>query len=203
MSESEIAKLCREIYRKHKDALDLIYLHIPDRQAAIKEVLEEMVSSTPGLLLDRSIKTEIDFIPKEWDVPLLQKGSGWTQSGRILLFAIDNRPNKVRINLYIGPGPVDIRQKLLDIAQANHPPFRSAYRNLNQKWNNIYIRMLLNQREIEDLEFEALVEKLKTEWQKFLNSDFREIDKILKQNNWIWAETHEQQPIEDNLQDRQ
>ncbi len=39
VSESDTAELCRQIYRKHKRALDLIYDHRPDRQAALREFL--------------------------------------------------------------------------------------------------------------------------------------------------------------------
>ena len=37
VSDSDIAELCRSIYQKHKQALDLIFEHRPDQQAQIKQ----------------------------------------------------------------------------------------------------------------------------------------------------------------------
>jgi hypothetical protein len=186
VSDSEIARLCREIYRKHKTAIDLINQHIPDRQAAMKEEISSLIVNTPGMIVDRSVKTEIDFVPSNWDTPTLMKGSGWTQSGRMLMLAIDNDPNQIRIMIYIGPGPVEIRQKLLEIAQQHQPPFRSAHRALRQSWNNIYVRPVISKRDMEEMEFDELVDKFKTEWKKFLQGDLKTIDQILRQHPWIW-----------------
>ena len=188
VSDSEISRLCREIYRKHKSALDLIYLNIPDLQAAIKEEIDKLIASTPGILPDSSTKSEIGFIPEEWDAPFLRQGSGWKESKRILLLLFTNRPKSLRLNVYIGPGPENIRQQLFDIAIKHHPPFHSAYRNLNPKWNNIYVLPIFNQRDIEEMEFDALIEKLKSEWEKFLQGDLKAMSQVLKQYSWIWEE---------------
>ncbi|HEY9613262.1 PD-(D/E)XK nuclease family protein, partial [Allocoleopsis sp.] len=44
VSDSEIAELCRKIYRKHKQALDLIFEHRPDLQLELSEKLKEIVN---------------------------------------------------------------------------------------------------------------------------------------------------------------
>ena len=90
MSDSEIAELCRRIYQKHRRALDLIFEHRPDRQAEIRDFVEQLIGETPRLILDRSSKTEIRFLPEEWDVPALRQGAGWRSTVRMLLFAVIN-----------------------------------------------------------------------------------------------------------------
>src|SRR5690606_23464497 len=75
--ESEIADLCRRIYRKHRRALDLVYEYIPDQQGVIREILEEAVRDSRGLDLDYGGKSYIRFVPKAWDVPTLRGGEGW------------------------------------------------------------------------------------------------------------------------------
>ena len=67
VSDSEIADLCRRIYQRHQRALDLIFEHRPDQQAAIRDALAAMIQRTPGLLLDRTAKTMVNFLPVEWD----------------------------------------------------------------------------------------------------------------------------------------
>jgi PD-(D/E)XK nuclease superfamily len=41
MSDSEIAQLCRKIYKQHRQALDLIYEHRPDFQSEISDLLQK------------------------------------------------------------------------------------------------------------------------------------------------------------------
>ena len=48
LTESPIAQLCRDIYKKHKAALDLIYEHRPDQQAAVRELLEGLIARLPA-----------------------------------------------------------------------------------------------------------------------------------------------------------
>ena len=54
VSESEIADLCRKIYRKHQRALDLIYEYRPDQQEAIRDIVVKLIESEPSLVLDHS-----------------------------------------------------------------------------------------------------------------------------------------------------
>jgi hypothetical protein len=84
VGESEIEHLCRQIYKKHKRALDLIYEYRPDQQAEIGEYVKELISADSRFIIDHSSKSSILFIPKNWDFPVLQQGQGWTASGRML-----------------------------------------------------------------------------------------------------------------------
>src|SRR5215208_5168776 len=49
VAESEIAVLCRQIYLKHRLALDLIFEHRPDALSRVRENLQGLVSETDGL----------------------------------------------------------------------------------------------------------------------------------------------------------
>ncbi len=117
MSESEIAELCRRIYRKHKDALDLIDEYKPDQQATIQSFLDALIEAAPELILDFSSKRYIRFTLKNWArLPLAQ---GWTPSGRMLLFEFQNLPDSLKLKLVIGPGPLDVREELFRLALDN------------------------------------------------------------------------------------
>ncbi len=184
----DIAQLCRQIYRKHKRAIDLIIENIPSRQAAIKEILDQLIREASDTISpDYSRMSEVAFIPKSWDTSALRQSSEWSIEKRVLLFYFENRPDRVRMMLTIGPGPVEVRQKLLDIAKENRPIFQSAYTKLNQKWNNILVVPILNRKDLEEMEFEELEGKLKAAWQKFLDSDLDKMDAVLRRYDWIWS----------------
>ena len=105
VSESEIAELCRRIYQKYKQALDLIFDHRPDQQATLREFLETLIKENPELLPDFSNKQCVRFTSKNWESFKLRSGQGWTRSGRILPFECQNLPDSLKVKLIIGPGP--------------------------------------------------------------------------------------------------
>lgn len=184
VSESEIADLCRRIYRKHQQALDLIYEHRPDQQAEIREMLERVVIKTPGLVLDHCSKSYIRFMPKEWDVQTL-KGEGWMASGRMLLFEFYNLPDRLKLNLVLGPGSQETRQKLFDMARVR-APFKTASRALSQKWNNLYGKPFLKPSDYDDADNEQLEKEIQKHWAEFLSNDLPKIMDAIKEETWIW-----------------
>ena len=185
VSDSEIADLCRRIYRKHQRALDLIYEHRPDMQANLHDELLNLVTSTPGLRLDYESKSYILFWIDEWSVPALLTGEGWRPEGRIMLFQFENLADRLQLKLLIGPGPLEIRQKLHEMAN-NNPPF-TAYRTLGKKWNTIFKRSFLTAKFYEEATLSDLQEEITRQWQRFLEKDLPAIKAVVREQDWIWA----------------
>ncbi len=186
VGESEIAKLCQKIYRKHQKALDLIFEYKPDLQVQIREYLEDLIERNAGLLKDHCSKAYIRFLPEDWNVRNLNKGEGWVPSNRILLFEFYNGPEKLALRLYIGPGDKDVREKLYDMAAANRKVFKVSGK-LYPKWKCIYAREFLARNDLQEDDFEGIVEKLGKQWQKFLEDDLAVVKGIVKDEKWIWA----------------
>ena len=186
MEDSEIKELCRKIYKKHKKALDLLFEYKPDMQMEIYESLIEILGSAPDLILDDSSKTYIRFIPKGLDF-IPKKGEGWTKSKRILLFEFQNTQSGLNLNLIIGPGLKDIREKLYDIARKNTAIFSRSRRKLTPQWFTIYMKSILKSKEYENKEIEEIKILLKEKFEKFKNQDLPQIVEVIK--------THEQDII--------
>jgi len=174
VSESDIAQLCRQIYRKHQQALDLIYEHRPDLQAAIHTVLLNLIEKNPDLILDRHTKGYIQFGHRIWETDDLKKGEGWTSSGRILLFMFENLDHQLRLKLLIGPGPQDIRQKLFDTALQN-TTFKATQKLLGAKWNQIFIREFLRPKDYESASMDELEPKIRKKWDDFVGTNLPKI----------------------------
>lgn len=185
VGESEIAKLCQKIYRKHQKALDLIFEYKPDQQVQTQQHLEELIDKNPDLIKDRCSKAFIRFLAKEWDVPNLKKGHGWVDSNRMLLFQFYNGPEKLALNLYIGPGDKEIREKLYSVASANRKIFKASGK-LNPKWKSIYTQKILMKKDLQEADFETIIEKIGKQWQKFLEDDLQAIKDAIKGEEWIW-----------------
>ncbi len=185
VAESEIAELCRRIYRKHERALELIYEYRTDLQGALRERLETLIQQSPELALDHCSKSYIRFVPTAWDVPKLKTGQGWTRSGRILLFEFTNAPETLKLNLYIGPGPDHIRQRLFEMALGHSSIFRVASKALNQKWNAIYGKAFLTAKDYDDQDADQLAEQIGKHWTRFLDSDLPAISDVLRKEDWV------------------
>lgn len=186
VGDSEIAELCRRIYQKHQRALDLIYEYRPDRQSEIREVLERLITNTPGLVSDESVKQYIRFAPEEWDVPTLRAGSGWTSSGRILLFVFNNVPDSLKLTLFIGPGPQDILTGLLALVDAKQPPFEPRKKS-GKLWYQIYSRTVLQKASYEGAN-EEITQEITKHWERFVQSDLPKIVEAVRSEAWIWKQ---------------
>jgi hypothetical protein len=192
VNESEMIELCQRIYRKHRKALDLIYEYRPDQQEEIREILERLIQQSPYLKPDHSIKSYIRFTCAEWDVPALLQGNGWTPSGRILLFEFFwNSLKDLKIKLTIGPGPQDVRQKLLNMALQKPSLFKPDSKKLGNKWKFIYDRIFLTAKSYEDVDNDELTEQINKHWNTFVQGDLQAIRTVVSDelNSWYPNDT--------------
>ena len=185
VADSEIADLCRRIYRKHQRALDLIYEHRPDRQAAIQEVVVNLIKRQSGqLVLLAAAKSVIRFAPVAWsNIGPLLTGTGWPPSRHIIVFEFANGVNSLRLKLIIGPGPQAIRQQLFDLAVEHQAPFKPSSSALYPLWSTIYTRTFLAARDYEadDEQREAELHK---HWDKFIADDLPAIVGVIDSARW-------------------
>jgi hypothetical protein len=179
VSESEIAELCRRIYAKHKQALDLIFDHRPDDLAARAEFLKSLIASRADFIEDFSAKSYIRFGLDTWETAKLKSGQGWTRSGRMLLFEFHNLDDSLRLKLVIGPGPHEIREPLFQVAVRNQPPFKPQSKALNRQWNEIFGRNFLSAKAYQDCDEDELRDKIRSQWEQFLKNDLVVVAKLI------------------------
>ena len=155
------------MYRKHKEAIDLIKEIIPDHRDLLRDYLVSYIENHPNLILDmpNPPKSMIRFLPSQFDDLYEKSGDGrnW-RSGRILLAEFVSRPNILTISLTIGPGDSDVRQRIYDKAkqhqdQNGSSPFKVAGR-LTPVYSRIYSQTLLTETELETNELPDLTNLL-------------------------------------------
>ncbi|MBK9032264.1 MAG: PD-(D/E)XK nuclease family protein [Myxococcales bacterium] len=185
VSDSEIADLCRRIYRKHSRALDLIFEHRPDPQQHLRELLEQLIAGTSGLVLDDCNKRYIRFAPAQWDVTTLKAGTGWTKSGRMLLFEFQNNPGRLVLKLYIGPGPARTRELLHGVAAAHPHLFPKMAKALSSSWTQLYTREFLAPNAFEDEDAGTFAKAARSLWEAFVKSDLPAIRDLVAAQDWL------------------
>lgn len=192
VGDPEIARLCQQMYQKHKRAFDLVYEHRPDAQSRIRFVVEGLIREHPRLELDKNRRDNHKFGVTDWDTPALLTSTGWTKSKRMLLFVFHNNPGSLDLQFFIGPGPEATRQRLLEMARTN-PRIFLMPPNRNSKFLKIYSRDLLKSEAYEDLDEEEREEEIRKQWGQFLAEVLPRIQEALKKETWIWetVETNE------------
>lgn len=189
LDNSEIANLCRKIYKQHRQALDLIYEHRPDFQLEISEFIQQIIkdSVTKGIEEDYSIKQFIRFAPKEWDNLTFQNTcDGWTPSKRLLLFEFVNEPRYLGLHLVIGPSDKITKQHIFDtireLSIAGNA--KSNLRLSETRCNHINRRQILDSSDYLDGDLEAVKNKIKSFWINYLDHEIKIIYPAIKNASW-------------------
>lgn len=185
VGNSEIEKVCLQIYKKHKAALDLIFQYKPDILSYISELLQVLINSNNELILENSGKTAIRFTTKVIDNKIPRISEGWLKSKRLVVYEFFNIENRLALRLYIGPGQKDYREKLFAYLFQRKELFTLTSRTLRKKYHCVYQKEFLKKKDFEEKEFEDLEKIIKAKWNDFLKDHMKVIDKYIE--NWANA----------------
>jgi hypothetical protein len=185
VSDSDIAELCRQIYRTHKSAIDLIIEHMPDLRQELSGYLLALVTSEPTFVPIRASKTSINFVLQDWhNIPEFNMGVGWPNSQATLSFEFSNRVNHLTCYLELGPverGNEFIREAIFAYANSNRDIFRGCRPQLSEKWTLLYKMSLLRAKDYEEASLEDLAEIIKPKWNRFVQDVLPELHNHLTQ----------------------
>lgn len=131
MNKDELAKICKQIYKQHKTAIDLINKYRGSVHEEIFEILKSIVEDDEGLCYKTSTKDWIRFIPKKADFQSLNIAvEDWVKSNNLLIFEINNKQNAVNIDIVVrkvDEKNTNKREALLKIAQFNKKIKKNDY----------------------------------------------------------------------------
>lgn len=180
VADSEIAELCRKLYREHQEALDLIYEHRPDVQYDVFECLMQLVEDSAteqGLVPQHSEKSQIHFTVEDWDTYEAQlAGKGWGPRERMLTFRFYNDVDQVHLRFMIDSGPQELREALFRQFQQTEQVFNLARGQAGKTEKTVYQRKyILHPDDYEDPDIEQMREKISDWWQAFLVGDLLRI----------------------------
>lgn len=123
MNKDEIGKICKQIYKQHKTAIDLINKYRGNVKDEIFEALKSIIENDENLCYKPSNVDWIRFIPKEADYNNLNIAiQDWVESENLLIFEVHNKANSIDIDIVIrrvNDDNADKRALLLDLAKTN------------------------------------------------------------------------------------
>ena len=131
-SEDRISKICRQIYRNHKTAIDLIINKNSDLRKEIYEILKELIENDTRFSLEPSNINWIRFLPNDAILQSLRFAQrDWVDSDNMLVIEIKNAKDSVSMDIVIRQADKDNKDKealLLDIAKE-----KFNYNKVNKK----------------------------------------------------------------------
>lgn len=169
VGDSEVAQLCRDIYRKHRQALDLIYEHRP----RFTQTLIDFLKVDPAVVFKASPKRggHIQFTVPEWDLEELYTPS-WIPSKRVLLFQFNNNTDttgRLELCLLVGSGDSELRTKLIARAASNRAPFHIT--GESGAFTQLYEREFMTADEVAGHDVSGLEELFERRWSAFVESE--------------------------------
>ncbi len=171
---SNIEQLARQIYDKHREAIDLIIKAKSTQEvvgwANIHAAIEEYA---PDLCRDHDDKWYHRFyVPSLEGIPALKGGTGWTPSRRILLFEVRYRAKS--LVLLIGPGPPDTRRMLYDFVQRGGVPGVDMKKKsrLSGSYHTVYSKRLIPRDASYDLDLDQAKASIQQAVGEFYKNDY-------------------------------
>lgn len=185
VADDELVEIARDIYRKHKMALDFIFEQRQDIQAEISERVGDVVREDRRVEVVRRVKSYINFFPKDWigiRAFNATPSDKWTRTKHSLLFEIRNFPNYVRLAIVIGPSDdEDMRRRIMKFSNSRPDLFPGAKKVLQSQFTQIYSRSLVERSTLEKQSTDEVLDSLETEFQTFMEKEFSSIVGALAQ----------------------
>lgn len=185
LSDSDVARLSRLIYQKHKRALDLIYEHRPNPQVEIGDLLARLIGDTDGVVRrGRSVKPYLYFRLSEWDAP------GALNAGKdrmgFVRFVFVNHPDSLALYLRTSLGDEEIRRRFYEMGHKDEALFNDLADPQISSYPNLYHRTFLRSEFYEDVSDTDCEEEFRRHWSEFIEVDLPRIRAALAEEEWIW-----------------
>jgi len=185
VTDSDIAQLCREIYKSHKTAIDLIIEHKPDIRQDLSDYLATLVNAQANLTVFRHTKSYVDFVINDWkNVTQLNEGIGWAGSKFAIALEFSVAQNQLNFYMVIGPTKESlgyVREIIFQTAHTNPNIFTKCRPKLSPKWTFIYKKEILRRKDFQDATLDDLIEIIEPKWKKILENELPRInEKIME-----------------------
>lgn len=136
VKDQELIEICDKIYKKHKDALDLIYQYKTDENRLILEYVRDMLVSKGSLIVDElENSTAVYFYTPELDKHLKfgNEKQGVMRNGRLYQYYIKVYNQRISAYLEIAGKKVPIEyQDILTAMMDNSPENGSSKKSLGE-----------------------------------------------------------------------
>ena len=177
MPNEKLEKLCVDIYKKHKYALDLIYQYKPDEISNISDALVKLIESNDSYKLNHSVKNYIRFSTKTIDQlnEVYKKVAGsWVKEQAVILYELRVTNKQIGLSIIVGPTSDDSRDEIIEYykTKTNEQVKNSI------KWTTLKSINLLSIKSLDDTN--EIIDKIEIKFSEIVSKFVLEIDKVFE-----------------------
>ena len=184
LETSDEVALAKEIYNKHKVALDFIFKNISGNRQEIFDAIKKIVAESNGELIPLfSTLSRIRFTTKSLDkLPKIGDGR-WVKINHVFAFEILNNSDSISLTMIMGPADQEYRARVLDALKPEFlPKFLKYKAPLNEMYNMIYKRVIVPKEEYASSDLAEKINRIRICLDKATNSDISEIESFFDLN---------------------
>lgn len=184
--DSDQARLARQLFVEHRETVEAITRARDTRMDMIQRTVQKLLNATAQAPSDalRVERSSVDaaltrwynrFAPPEWNRADLQRGPNWTPSKLTMLFQFVHEPERVFLDLTVGPAEQarPLRQALYELAGAGRPPLQTWEGDHTRDYFAIYRREVfpLRSHYFAEASDDEIRRAITEHWQDFLQRD--------------------------------
>lgn len=139
VDEGRTALLARQIYQKHRKAIDVILKYREDAISIATATMEDVLRTNfEGLAVSLGTRNKgyVRFLPPEWAIPENAGGDAWGKTGRFIVVEVYLWASKVELHIAIGRAPGDWADRIW--SRAATAPFKQEYKKRPSQYFKIY-----------------------------------------------------------------
>ena len=162
--------IAKKLYDQYYDAFE--YVFAQRQEGSNIRAIAALLEDQSDLIVDSEGRNVLRFFPADWDDSESigpKSSTGWSPSGRSLLFEIktSNKSDRVLLALVVGPTVSELRSKIYNAAVAAPDVFVSLQRPMGKKWATIFSLNLLTDEEAQDKDEAEVASIIRTRWNDF------------------------------------
>lgn len=182
MDQSELSVLARQIYDRHRSALDFIFEHRPDLQGGVRKTLEKLIDENDQIVRDHCTKAYVRFAPVAWDPWNIEfGGDGQFSSNRLIWFEFQNSPERLQLVIILGLGNFDERQSVYDFARRSESVFPKCSKTNYPQYTQLWKLPILTKAKLSNAyDIEDLWGDIHQKWRHFLEKDFNPLTEAIQ-----------------------
>lgn len=112
VEDLEVQKLVKELYRKHKNTIDLIVSNLPNRNEIVERIFRENLKNRNNIIIDRFDSNIFRFTTQKIDELIPKCSDYWDK--RLFLFEFTIQNDFIKINSVITPSEHEEKKRLLN-----------------------------------------------------------------------------------------
>jgi hypothetical protein len=181
IDDPELDRLCDDIYRKHRRALDLIFERRKSPRLRLLETAIDWIRSNADKVFPDNVhKDMVKFVPRTWNAfsPIIGEKDGEPLRSLCVLIRIE--PNRAQLWIEMHRGPAEYRSRMQMVVDENRQTFPPKAVRRHDVNSVFYREEILTDREFASLDPDELGERLVVALDTFLADNIPLITRALE-----------------------